>query len=67
VRAGNLDFESIPCSCPPVAEGTPTCNYGRRCGTLKEDGRDVGEILMAEGLAVPFKCGPTRCLATPRP
>jgi endonuclease YncB( thermonuclease family) len=67
VRAGNLDFEFVACSCPTRTEGTPTCNYGRRCGTLKADGRDIGEILMAEGLAVPFKCGATRCPPTPRP
>ena len=28
-------------------------NYGRACGTLRIDGRDVGDILIAEGLAVP--------------
>jgi endonuclease YncB( thermonuclease family) len=67
VRAGNLDFESVACSCPAGTEGTSKCNYGRRCGTLKANGRDVGETLIAEGLAVSFKCGATRCPATPRP
>jgi endonuclease YncB( thermonuclease family) len=56
VRSGNLDFEFVACSCRPATEGTPACNYGRHCGTLKAAGRDVGEILIAEGLAVPFKC-----------
>ncbi len=50
VRAGNLDFEFVACSCRPGTEGTPACNYGRHCGTLKAAGRDVGEILIAEGL-----------------
>ncbi len=45
----------------------PTRNYGRDCGTLKSSGRDVGAILMEEGLAVPFVCGATRCPKTPRP
>jgi endonuclease YncB( thermonuclease family) len=67
VRAGNLDFEFVACSCRPGTEGTPACNYGRRCGTLKTGGRDVGEILIAEGLAVPFKCAATRCPPTPKP
>jgi endonuclease YncB( thermonuclease family) len=67
VRAGNLDFEFVACSCPPGTQGTPACNYGRDCGTLKAAGRDVGEILIAEGLAVPFKCGATRCPRTPKP
>jgi endonuclease YncB( thermonuclease family) len=67
VRAGNLDFEFVACSCLPGTEGTPACNYGRRCGTLKADGRDIGAILIEEGLAVPFQCSATRCPKTPRP
>jgi endonuclease YncB( thermonuclease family) len=67
VREGNLEFEFVACACPPGAEGTQACNYGRRCGTLKAGGRDVGAILIAEGLAVPFQCGATRCPKTPRP
>lgn len=67
VNAGNLDFEFIACSCPPGTEGTRSCNYGRKCGTLWSKGRDVGDILITEGLAVPFVCGATRCPKTPRP
>jgi endonuclease YncB( thermonuclease family) len=67
VRAGKLDFEFIACSCPAGTQGTPACNYGRNCGVLKASGRDVGEILIAEGLAVPFMCSATRCPPTPRP
>ena len=67
VQEGQLDFEFIPCSCPPGKEGTRFCNYGRRCGTFKSKGRDVGDILIAEGLAVPFKCGATSCPPTPKP
>lgn len=67
VRAGNLDFGFVACACAPGTEGSPVCNYGRRCGTLKANGRDVGAILTEEGLAVPFVCGLTRCPRTPRP
>jgi micrococcal nuclease len=67
VRAGALDFHYVECSCPPGKQGTRFCNYGRDCGTLKSNGRDVGAILIAEGLAVPFKCGATSCPKTPRP
>ena len=67
VRNGNLDFEFVACSCPPGTEGTSACNYGRRCGTLKADGHDIGAILIAEELAVSFQCGTTRCPKTPRP
>ena len=67
IRAGNLDFIYVKCSCPEGTEGTFACNYGRDCETLKSNGRDVGAILIAEGLAVPFVCGPTHCPKTPRP
>ena len=67
IRAGNLDFIYVKCSCPEGTEGTFACNYGRDCGTLKSNGRDVGAILIAEGLAVPFVCGPTHCPRTPKP
>ena len=67
IQEGNLDFEFVACACPLGTEGTQACNYGRRCGTLKANDRDVGAILIAEGLAVPFQCGTTRCPKTPRP
>ncbi len=67
VRTDRLDFEFVRCACPPGTEGTQACNHKRRCGTLKANGRDVGEILIAENLAVPFECGETRCPPTPKP
>src|SRR6516165_7976043 len=56
VRAGRLDFEYVRCSCPDT---TRSCNWERDCGILKSNGRDVGAILIAEELAVPFVCGTT--------
>jgi len=67
VKAGNLDFSYVRCSCPEATQGTFACNYARDCGTLRSNGKDVGAILVAEGLAVPFVCGPTHCPPTPRP
>ena len=67
VQSSKLDFEFVACACSPRTEGTPSCNYGRRCGTLKADGDDVGLILIRESLAVPFVCGQTRCPPTPKP
>jgi endonuclease YncB( thermonuclease family) len=66
VGNANLDFEFVACACRPGTQGTRSCNYARDCGTLKANGRDVGEILIAEGLAVPLKCGATTCPPTPR-
>ena len=67
VHAGHLDFVYVECSCPASKQGTQFCNWGRDCGTLKSNGRDVGSILIAEGLVVPFVCGATSCPKTPRP
>jgi endonuclease YncB( thermonuclease family) len=67
VNGGALDLRYVACNCPPASEGTDSCNYGRRCGVLKANGRDVGSILIAEGLAVPFHCSGTSCPPTPRP
>ena len=57
----------VPCACPPGTEGTKRCNYGRSCGVLSVDGRDVAETLVGEGLAVAFHCGVSSCPPLPRP
>ena len=67
IRAGRLDFRPVACPCPAGTEGTETCNSGRKCGTLRVDGRKVGAILIREKLAVPFICGLSRCPRMPRP
>jgi endonuclease YncB( thermonuclease family) len=61
VANGGLDLEQIACSCRPGTERTMRCNYGRSCGTLRAAGRDVGSILIEEGLARTFVCGRTSC------
>jgi endonuclease YncB( thermonuclease family) len=67
VRTGRPDFQQVTCSCPPGTEGTTACNFGRRCGTLRVNGVDVGSTLIGEGLAARFVCGATSCPALPRP
>jgi endonuclease YncB( thermonuclease family) len=67
VGEGNLTFVRIACSCPPGTEGTQVCNFGRACGSLSSNGTDIGDILISEGLAVPFHCGQTSCPTLPRP
>ncbi|MPQ95670.1 SH3 domain-containing protein [Thioclava sp. JE_KL1] len=63
--AKRIDFQRVACACRPGTEGTRACNYGRECGSLWVDGRDVGSLLISEGLAVRYICGRTRC--PPRP
>lgn len=47
-----LTLQRVACSCPLSApEGSQACNYGRRCGTLRAGGEDVGTILIRAGLA----------------
>lgn len=67
VASAKLELEMTPCSCPAGTEGTARCNYGRSCGSLFADGQDVGDVLISEGLAVPFVCGGTSCPPMPRP
>ncbi len=54
VGNGRLDLTDVPCACPAKTVGTHLCNYGRRCATLTVAGRDVGAILIREGLAHPY-------------
>lgn len=67
VDGGKTRFASVRCACRPGTEGTMNCNYGRACGSLSVDGRDVGSVLISEGLAVRYVCGATGCPPTPRP
>lgn len=67
VATGNLILKRIPCACVPGTEGTEACNFGRSCGILLANGRDVGKTLISEGLAVRFVCSSTSCPPTPRP
>lgn len=67
VATSTVEVEIVPCACKPGTQGTDACNFGRSCARLRVDRRDVGQILIAEGLAVPFTCGPTSCPPLPRP
>jgi endonuclease YncB( thermonuclease family) len=63
VASGDARLTRVACSCRPGQEGTRNCNYGRLCGSLSIGGRDVGSILISEGLAHPYVCGATSCPA----
>lgn len=51
IAGGGLDLRRVSCRCAPGTEGTRACNYGRLCATLLVRGKDVGETLIAAGLA----------------
>jgi endonuclease YncB( thermonuclease family) len=61
IAGGNVNLKRVACACWKGLEGTRECNYGRLCGTLSIGGRDVGHILISEGLARPYVCGSTSC------
>ena len=67
VSSGTSTVTKVACACAPGTQGTKKCNYGRSCGILRVDGKDVGHTLIAEGLAVSFQCGRTKCPKLPRP
>ncbi|SCX04047.1 hypothetical protein DSM25558_0606 [Agrobacterium sp. DSM 25558] len=67
VSSGTSTVTKVACACAPGTQGTKKCNYGRSCGILRVDGKDVGQTLIAEGLAVSFQCGRTKCPKLPRP
>jgi hypothetical protein len=65
LRSGALDLTEVRCSCPVSKIGTKQCNIGRKCGVLTLDGRNIGATLIAEELAVPYKCRKTNCPRMP--
>jgi micrococcal nuclease len=67
IMAGGLDYSPVTCSCPATTLGKWVCIFARTCGRLKANGRDVGDILVAEGLAVPFLCDGMQCPKAPKP
>jgi len=64
-QAERIEFQRVACACKPGTEGTKACNFGRLCGHLKVDGHDVGEVLIAEGLAARYRCGRYSCPPAP--
>jgi endonuclease YncB( thermonuclease family) len=61
IANGPTKLQLVPCACPAGTEGTPRCNFGRPCGMLYVNDREVGAVLINEGLAHPFTCGATSC------
>ncbi|TCQ99019.1 thermonuclease family protein [Neorhizobium sp. JUb45] len=67
VVSGTSTVTKVACACALGTEGTSKCNFGRSCGILRVDGKDVAQTLIAEGLAVSFQCERTQCPKMPRP
>ena len=67
VESAELEFQPAPCTCPPHMEGTDACDRPGRCGLLRANGWEVGERLIAEGLAVRASCNGAGCPPPPNP
>jgi endonuclease YncB( thermonuclease family) len=65
INSGTLDLQEVPCACPRSKIEDRTCNHGRKCAILRLNGKNIGDSLIAEELAVPFVCGETRCPKMP--
>jgi endonuclease YncB( thermonuclease family) len=61
IATGDASLSRVACACKPGQEGTKLCNYERLCGLLTVGGRDVGQIMIREGLAEPYVCSGTSC------
>ncbi|MDQ8729497.1 hypothetical protein [Bradyrhizobium sp. LHD-71] len=66
IASADLEFQAAPCACTSNTEDTEACNPGQRCGILRANGWDVGERLIAEGLAERTSCVGGNC-RPPRP
>lgn len=64
LTTGLVDLTEKPCECTKDtrydAQGRCRTN-GRLCAVLTVDGRDVGPILISEGLAREFICSDNKC------
>jgi endonuclease YncB( thermonuclease family) len=65
LKSGTLDLTEVPCSCSANKLRDGTCNHGRKCATISLNGRNIGDTLIAEELAVPYVCSATRCPPMP--
>jgi endonuclease YncB( thermonuclease family) len=65
LKSGALNLTEVRCSCTESKIGTKQCNYGRKCGLLTLNGKNIGDTLIAEELAMPFICSRSRCPRMP--
>jgi endonuclease YncB( thermonuclease family) len=63
--AGRLELNEVRCSCTEKQIEEKRCNYNRLCAVLHLNGDNIGKTLIAEGLAKPFVCAPTKCPRLP--
>jgi endonuclease YncB( thermonuclease family) len=65
LNTGPLDLTEVPCSCSAAKIREGACNHGRKCAILSLNGKNIGETLIVEELAMPFVCSATRCPRMP--
>ncbi len=65
LKSGTLDLTEVQCSCSAKQWRENACNHHRKCGVLALNGTNIGNALIAEELAVPFRCTRSRCQRMP--
>jgi endonuclease YncB( thermonuclease family) len=65
LNSGPLDLTEVRCSCSAKKLRDGTCNYHRKCAVLSLNGKNIGDTLIAEELAVRYVCSATRCPRMP--
>lgn len=65
LKSGTLDLTEVPCACSAKARREGTCNHGRKCALLTLNGKNIGDTLIAEELAMPFRCTKSMCQKMP--
>ena len=65
LHSGPVDLVEVVCSCPAKTIGIKKCNYGRKCGRLTLNGKNIGEMLIGEELAQLLVCWETSCPEMP--
>lgn len=65
LTSGPLDLQEVPCSCSAKRLRESTCNHGRKCAVLSLNGKNIGDVLIAEELAVPYVCSERKCPRMP--
>lgn len=65
INSGPLDLQPIACACSKWKTAHGLCNHGRKCAILLLNGKNIGDFLITEELAVRYICGPLRCPKMP--
>ena len=65
LNSGPLDLTEVRCSCSAKKLRDGICNHHRKCAMLSLNGKNIGDTLIAEELAVLYVCSARKCPPMP--